>query len=239
MRKLLYLIPVVIVAAILGYGWYAPDPSRALLARAITAHGGEANLAKSRKGRAAGAGKMPRGHFMIRYTWEEYFDLPDRYKWVAQRGWPPSTLTELFRDGKITVRIDDQEPDVRSADRPSRQCVASLLGELVDLRKEKVPLRALTETVVLDRPALGIEASPPHGGKVDLYFDKDSALLLKLATRGSANDLEMTCSGYQEFAGVRLPVFVQVYRDGRLMFEETIKEVDFLDQINDSVFAKP
>jgi hypothetical protein len=241
MRRLLYLIPVGIVVAVLGYAWYDPDPSRTLLARAITAHGGEVNLAKSRKGRVAGTGKMPRGHFLARYTWEEYFDLPERYKRVGQRGslGQTSVMTELFRDGKVWAKIDDEEPDVRTADRPSRQCIASLLGELVDLRKEKVALRPLPETLVLDRPALGLEASPPNGSKVELYFDKESALLLKLATHGGPNDLEMTFSGYREFSGIALPVFVQVYRSGRLMFEETTTEVDFLTEINDSVFAKP
>src|SRR5262245_16357561 len=145
MRKLLYLIPVVAVAAVLVYGWYVADRSRSVLSKAIAAHGGEAKLAKSRRGRVAGTGKMPKGHFIVRYTWEEYFDLPDRYKRSSQRGWlgQASTMTELFRDGKITVRIDDDEPDVRPADRPSRQCVASLLGQLLDLRKDNIPLRSL------------------------------------------------------------------------------------------------
>lgn len=241
MRKFLYLIPVAAVAGLLVYAWYVADGSRALLDRAIAAHGGEANVAKACKGRVAGAGKrFLVGSVPTRYSWEEYFEIPDRYKRVSHSTWigMPVSRTELLRDGKLIERVDQRPPTIRPAEGPVR-CVASILFDLVDLRKKAHPLRALPQTVLMDRPAIGFGAEAIGGGTVDYYFDKDSALLLKMAIAGSANDLELNLSGYKEFDGIPLPVFVQGYRGGKLEFEDVIQEVDFLPEINDSVFAKP
>jgi hypothetical protein len=246
MRKVLLLVPVIAGLGVLLYSWYAPDDGRKLLDRAIAAHGGEENVAKSRVGILSGKGKKAGDHFLIPYTWEENFDLPNRYKWVSKRGFlgQASTMTMLFIDGKNWLQIDNEPPVVQATDRPSRQTVAAFLDQLVDIRKHSTPLRLLPEAVVLDRPAVGFEAKSKDWGTVQLYFDKESALLLKLSkdlaqTGSEEGTIEMVCSGYQEHDGIALPSFVQMYRDGKLIYEETVLAAKFVDRHADSVFAKP
>src|SRR5262245_62414486 len=205
MRKLLYLVPVAGAVGFLLYSWYfASEGSHSLLARAITAHGGEANLDKSRIGIIKGTGKKAGDHFLIPYTWEEAFDSPGRFKRVSKRGLvQTSTMTELFRDGKVWGWIDDQKPMVRNAEQPPYLCIAFLLGQLVKIHEENIPLRSLGEVSLLDRPAVGIEANSKVWGKVELYFDKESYLLLKLHKKlegpdGSEGAMETICSGYKD-----------------------------------------
>src|SRR5262249_37365063 len=143
-----------------------------------------------------------------------------------------STMTELFRDGKSWVRIDDDPPVVTDADRPPRQSVAGFLDKLIDIRKENVPLRPLGETLVAGRKAVGIEARSKDWGLVELYFDKETALLVKLFRRlseepGSEATIEMIASDYQPRDGIPLPTNTRWYRDGKFIYEEKLTTVKF------------
>src|SRR5262245_17406416 len=60
------------------------DEATAVLERAIQAHGGAARLERTKRGhiKAEMKGKLPGNVFQV--TWEETFDLPNRYRWKIE-----------------------------------------------------------------------------------------------------------------------------------------------------------
>ena len=78
---------------------------------------------------------------------------------------------------------------------------------------------------------------------MDLYFDKDTGLLVKSeATRPfDGQDIVMSTvySEYKETDGLKWPRRKVDYWDGKQVRESEITELRFLDKIDDSEFAKP
>src|SRR5262249_4627706 len=115
-------------------------------------------------------------------TWEESFHEPDRLKRVIRQNFmgQSSTFTYLYRDGKLWSRMDDREVMVQDMDSAVLDNLTSFLGQLVEMHQKRTPLKLLGEEIVANRKAIGIEAHSNEPGKLQLFFDKDSAWLVKM-----------------------------------------------------------
>ena len=116
---------------------------------------------------------------------------------------------------------------------------------LVPLLKDKAyTLNALGEIKIHDRPAVGIRVTSKGHKDVNLYFDKATGLLTK-SERRALNDNKMEVSeetfygDYKDVDGVKVPMKVVVHHDGKKYVEMEITEQRFLDQLDDSEFARP
>ena len=248
MRKLVYCIPLVLVAGLLIYNYgFAPDDGRALLGRAIAAHGGEDSLARTRRGRINGVGSRSTTAHDINFVWEETFHLPDRAKRTIREPWlgEMQATTYLYNDGKCRI-YDGKElkrtQDVRPGD---LQGVTDVLGQLVKMRQAKAALTPLPEIQVRGRPAVGFETDSAEWGKVRLWFLRDRGLLARMmkkmdgAEGEESVDVEMLLDDYKEYDGVPMPTRIILMRDGRVSTEMTVKDVKFLDKLDDGVFSPP
>src|SRR5208283_134278 len=107
MRKVWYLLPLVALLLLLVIGWFNTSPAPGILDRAIAAHGGEQQIARSRIGHSKGKGTKagPHGE-MRRFTWEETYQLPDKRKRTIRARSLGETieLVYLFRDNQCWVR---------------------------------------------------------------------------------------------------------------------------------------
>ena len=256
MRKLFYLVPVAAgVGALIYSTYFTPESGRPFIVRAIAAHGGEANLARTRTGTFKGIGTKNDAHgFTSRITWEETYQQPDRLRRVFQKAvqGQVTTMTFLYRDGKAWMRIDDEEPTVSETGLGSNESIACPLGHLLDLYRSKTALKPLGEKFVDGRFTMGVEVNFGPGveadssdrEKVELYFDTNTHLLAMI--RGRSTDAkgaelirERIFSNYKTVDGIQVPGSVQLYINKQLMDELVVQEARFLERIDDQVFEKP
>jgi len=245
MRKLLYLIPLALLLGLLGYNYFAGgDSGRALLARAIEAHGGESRFDRTRTGFTKGKGNELVPHDMP-FTWEETFQLPHRLKSVIRKQWLGSQ-THIYADGKHRVFREKEEMSVIDLEEAGEniESMPDILGRLVTAWRLKGQVTPLADTVVRGRQAAGIEIDTPGHPRLQLYFDKQTYRLVKMTKEKALPDkgtvlVELYCSAYKDVDGVAVPGSISVYQDGRPFIELTIHEVKFVEKIDDSHFARP
>lgn len=245
MRKLLYLLPLAGLLGALAYNYFAGgDTGRALLARAIEAHGGEARFDRTRTGFTRGKGKEVVPHD-VPFTWEESFQLPHRLKSVIRKPWLGSQ-THLYADGKHWVFREKQEMGVTNLEEAGEniESMPDILGRLVTAWRLKGEIKPLEDTVVRGRRAAGIELNTPGHPRLQLYFDKQTYRLVKMTKEKALPDkgtvvVELYCGDYKDVDGVAVPGTISVYQDGQPYIELTVNEVKFVDKLDDSHFARP
>src|SRR5262249_61665867 len=111
------------------------------------------------------------------------------------------------------------------------------------LKSPTLDLPSLGECAVGAGPAAGIKVSHKARREVNLYFDRESALLLKSETRikeaGTEVTQEVLYTDSRQIEGARRPTRITVKRDNKLLVEEEILEYRPLERPDASLFAKP
>jgi hypothetical protein len=116
---------------------------------------------------------------------------------------------------------------------------------LTGLKDSAYELSGLGETKVLDKPAVGIRVSRRGHKDINLYFDKDSGLLVKFDHRTmdfktmQEVSVEHIVAEYQDKDGLKEPKKGIVNRDGKRFIEAEVVEVKYLDNIDDTQFSRP
>jgi hypothetical protein len=224
------------------------DEARAILDRAIAAHGGEARIARTTTGHALLRGKADLPDFPpCDLTWEETFDLPGRYHRVLH----VEAVGRVFRleyaiTGKTGwLRHDQAEAtDVHLKEAPSvERSWQGMLAMLPLVRDAGAELAVLPERDWKGRRLVGVGAASPLDA--DLYFDKATGLLA-LSRRALPNLLpgkevvrDLAYESYKDIAGTRYPTRLTATGDGAPLMELTATSIRFLDKVDDSVFDRP
>jgi hypothetical protein len=226
----------------------AQDEPRAILVRAVQAQGGEATLARFPARHIRVRGTLS-GDRSVPFTHELYHQVPGRLRDV---------LT-IEVDGKKTTVVYSLsgEDGWMQADGKQRALPAPLLAEL----KESAHLAGLSglhgvlaaETQaaklpaaqIAERPALGVRLSVKGHRDVDLYFDKETALLVKAehavldSPTGKMVKEERFYSKWKEVKGLKLPTHVAILRDAKKFLEAEATDVEVLERIDDKLFTTP
>jgi hypothetical protein len=99
---------------------------------------------------------------------------------------------------------------------------------------------------VADKPAVGVKVSHKDHQDVNLYFDKDSGLLVKMEHKTKAQEegnkevtQEDIYSDYQDIGGAKIPMKLTILRDGKKYVEGEASEVKAVDKHDEKTFAKP
>jgi hypothetical protein len=252
MRK---TIPGVLAAALLlgvGLTSRAEGPAEvgAILDKAIKAVGGEEKLAKAAKAgtwKSKGTFHDPNGP--IPYTAEFAAQWPDRVRETVEAtndGTKVKIITVLDKD-KGWVQ-QDNNTDEMSADQLKEQkeeLYASWITMLLPLKDKAFTLTLLPETMVENRPALGIKVVHKDHRDVELFFDKENGLLVKRVNRAKDEDSgkelsqESFYSDYKDMDGVKQPAKTKILRDGKVYIESEDYEFKAADKLEDKLFAKP
>jgi hypothetical protein len=150
----------------------------------------------------------------------------------GDRGWSRE-------DGQTEELADDELADRREA------LYANWVGTLAPLTDKAFTVVALGASKAGDRAVDGIAVRRKGHTDVNLYFDKESGLLLKLE-RLTKNDIsgeevkqEISLGHFKEIDGVQEPMKVIVKVNGSLLAEEEILELKHLEKLDDKLFAKP
>ena len=223
--------------------------ARALVEKAIKAQGGKEKLSKFNahvikfKGDFHGMGQA------IPMTGEITSQGNDKVKVDAEveAGGMKFRVINVVAGDKGWNKIGDMLMDLDKDQlaEAKLQAYSGWIATLVPLLDKEFKLSTIGEMEIEKKPAVGVKVKREGQREVDLYFDKETGLLVKFEHRvkdeGSGQEVteENFPSNYKEVEGTKQAMKFTVKRDGKLFIEGDISEYQLLEKVEDSVFAKP
>ncbi|QJW92743.1 hypothetical protein [Frigoriglobus tundricola] len=223
--------------------------ARALVEKAVKAHGGQEKLDKlpaitvKFKGTFHGMGDG------IPMTGEVTTQGPDQQRIdieVEAGGQKIPILIVVDGDkGWSKIAKDTNELGKDELGEAKEQAYAGWVATLAPLKGKQFKLATVGEIMIEKRPALGVKVSSKGHRDVDLYFDKETGLLVKSESRvkeeGSGQEVteESFPSEYKEIQGTKQAMKFTVKRNGKLYMEGESTDVQLAEKLDASTFAKP
>jgi hypothetical protein len=248
-RVLSLVILGVAVATLLGKSQQEPD-LKAVIKKAIEAHGGEKNIDKYKAAVSKFKGTIAIGPVTADVIGETTLQKPDKVKNVMNLdiGGKKLDLITVFNGKKLWVNVMGQTKEVDdekiiNAAREELQTEGA--GGLSDFLKAPYELNALGESKVKGKDAIGIRVSKKGQKDINMFFDKKTGLVVKseMRTLDGMTMQEVTQEkfilDYQDKNGMKIAKRVEIVRDGKTFMDIEITDVQALEKIDDSVFAKP
>ena len=239
------------------------EDARALLDRAIAAHGGADRLDKTRKGRLKAKMDGEDRGIPFKVAWEETFDLPQRYRRAIDRTLRDAThhleyvidgKKGWFREEKEPARAlpgDEETPAGRYwktvLDRqplPLTWHWQAVLAQLPQLRGKETQLTSLPDETKDGRVLAGFKAVSPQIAST-FYFDRTTGLLaranwaLPTLMPGDEVTSETIYEDYRDVQGVRYPMRIRAGVGRIYSITTTVASFEILDTVENTVFAKP
>lgn len=235
-----------------GVAWLPAQPvdGRAIIEKAIQAHGGADKLAKLNIAAVKVKGTAEFMDIRIQFTGQSLYQLPDKSKVtmeLEQRGKKVRTIQVC--DGQnawmiVMDKIVDLEGEHLQA--VKEDGYARQAETLVPLLKDKdYTLTVAGEQKVNGQPAIGIKVQAKGRKDIDFWFDKATGLLVKSArvsfdsnTMKPATFLTIY-SDFKDFNGLRLASKEVITKDGEKYMEVEVLEIKPLEKIAAKEFARP
>jgi hypothetical protein len=226
----------------------AQTDARAVVEKAIKAHGGEEYLKKNKAGTI-----KTKGHLEILggfdFTQEMNYQMPDKFRDDMEfevMGMKIRTLT-VYNAGKSALEVNGTKVDMgKKLDDALKEAMQMFeAGRFVGLRKKGYELSIVGDADVNGKPAVGVRVVKEGQRDLNLYFDKKSGLMVKLEHRtvDLQSDQEITeeriITEYKKIDGVPQAAKVLINRDGKKFLEAEIVEQKEFEKLDDSVFKLP
>ncbi|HJZ93647.1 MAG TPA: hypothetical protein VKE40_22420 [Gemmataceae bacterium] len=225
--------------------------AKALLDRAIKAAGGEAVLAKFKAARFKSKGILYVGDEKVSLTSDWTYQRFDQLRSTVvleKSDGKRLEITEVVNGDRGWLKVNNDPTEEVGKDyfqARKEQMYSNWIMRLIPLTAKEIGLTLLPETTVGDRPAVGLEATHPDHHSVKLWFDKESALVIKIAERikdpetGKEVNQEIMFASFKEVQGRRVAHRAVYFRDGKKKGEEEITEVTLSERVDDNLFTKP
>jgi hypothetical protein len=258
------MLRIVGVSCVLTLAFAVPRPARgdaeadmrAVIAKAIQAHGGADNLKKYQAVRMKFKGQRDRRGEAVAFTGDSAFQLPDRLRMEIQTTAAGNRhkIVQVLNGDKGWVSLDGktQNMDGEMLSQIREQLYTDEVTRLTPLNDKAFKLAPLDEKKVAGRDAVGVRVEHEGHRPIRLYFDKANGLLLKsearvrsevraskLGERNSEVDQEAFYEDYRKVNGMQVAHRTRVLRDGRPFLEAEATEVKVAEKLPDSTFAKP
>jgi len=231
------------------YGQGQEGEPRAIIDKAIKAHGGAKKLAAIKAIQLKGKGKI-HSPIEIPFTLDISTQPPDKIKVNididvnnmniaiiqvvnGKKGW--ANIMGMTKD------LDEQEmKEIRE------QFHVEKVASLIALKDKSYKLSPLGDAKVRDHDAVGVQVTKKGLRDVNLYFDKKTHMLLKSEYRAfdqfSKQEVaqEKFYLDYKEVGGIKAPTKLVINNDGKKFMDMQITETTPMETpFDDSVFAKP
>jgi len=104
-------------------------------------------------------------------------------------------------------------------------------------------LSPVGDSKVGDRPTTGVEISRKNYSTVRLFFDKETALPLKLewkaSVKGKKETHDILLADYKEIGGLKVARKLTARRNGKVFYEYKISDFKTVDRLDDKLLEKP
>jgi hypothetical protein len=225
---------------------------RALVDKAIKAAGGQAKLKKLKAVTWKAKGSVHADNRDIEITMEASMQAADqgRLDLTAEVNGNTVTIALVLNRDKGWVK----HPKSDKVEAIPKELLAvfntdfravRLAQMLTPLKDKACTLSSLGEVKIDDRPALGIKVVRKGHADVDIFFDKKTHLPVKCQTKvkESKGGQEVThdyfFSDAKKTAGVLHFTKVTFKRDDKTFLEVELSDIETVDKLDDSTFAKP
>jgi hypothetical protein len=246
-----FLLPFLTISLLSGAAdrVRAGDDSRAIIDKAVKAHGGEARLTKFKAGTLKTKGTISLMGTKVPFTQEAWVQLPSQVKSVLELEvmGKKFTVTTVFtgKKGWYNVAGDTKEMDDKLLEVARNEMYVAQVLRLTCLKDKGYELSPLGEAKVDGKAAVGIRVASKGHPDVNIYFDKTSGLIAKVEHRsmdpmsGKEFTEEKILSDYHEVDGLKSPKHVTINHDGEKFMDAEEVESKNLETLDDGVFAKP
>ncbi|HEV3443675.1 MAG TPA: hypothetical protein VG099_03475 [Gemmataceae bacterium] len=227
----------------------AQDEPKAILEKAIKAHGGAEKLNRLKAVQAKSKGNIQL-FGGLDFTQEMTTSFDGKFKEVMnlEANGQKINVVTLYngQKGALTLNGKEQELPEKVLEELKEASYAIKAARLVPLLSDPMyTLSALGEVKVNDKPAVGVKVSSKGHRDISLYFDKDTGLLAKTESRKLDGqtmqevDEERIVTEYQDVDGQKAAKKLVVNHDGKKFMELEVSDIKFLDKVDDSEFQKP
>lgn len=223
--------------------------ARALVDKAVKAHGGQANLAKFPASVAKFKGTFHGQGTPIPMAGEITTFGPDKAKLDLEidAGGMKIPVVNVVAGDKGWAKVGDNVVELNKDQMTEalEQGHGGWVSSLAPLSGKGFTLATAGELLVNDKPALGVKASYKGRRDVTLYFDKVTGRVVKVETtvkdEGTGQEVteEAFPSDYKEVQGTQQAMKFTTKRDGKLYLEGELSEITLADKIDAGVFVKP
>jgi hypothetical protein len=222
---------------------------RAIINKAVEAHGGAAKLAKLSAETMKGNGKFYGLGEAVDFTMEiAAQDKQFRFAMdMKVMGFDLKIISVVNGDkGWTKVNDDIKAMPADELAEHKEQMHTDKVSRLLPLKSKDYKLSSIGEVKVGDQPAVGVRVSREGRRDVNLFFDKAGGHLVKseyIIKDIMAGGKEVTqanfYSDYKEFEGTRHPTRMIIERDGKKFTEIQMTEIQVLEKLDDSTFERP
>ena len=224
--------------------------AKAIVDKALRAHGGADTVAKFSATTTKFKGTVHSMGQALPFTGEIATQGADRVKVdvEAEAAGMKFRFVSVLSGDKGWIKApgaDTKEMDKDELAEAKEQAHAGWVASLVPLTGKGLTLAKIGEVEIDKRPALGVKVSGKGRRDVDLYFDKETGLLVKAESRvkdeGSGQEVtqESFYADYKDVQGVKYAMKITVKRDGKPYVEGEVTDVEFAEKLDAGVFAKP
>jgi len=170
--------------------------------------------------------------------WREEFEgdagrIPVKYVRVlsGERGWQ--------KVGNMISKIEGEQ--LAGFKRGTYLAVVAAI--IVPLRGKDFKVESTKEDTLDGKPAVLLKIIGPDKKTFELFFDRQNGLPVKLVINqnftGKETKIEQTFSRYKRFSGIRWATEARLYKDGELVTDAKIVDVEFLAKVSPMTFAQP
>lgn len=225
------------------------DAARALVERAIKAHGGSEALERIHAEKLKFKGSLVLPGHTAPFVAETTMQLPSKYKHIVEinKDGDKHTIIHVVNGDKIYITVDGRSHQAAPADLAEIRSGLELerAKRLLPLLEDKsYQLAVQEELMVNDRPAAGIRITGRGRKEMRLYFDKEFGLLVRAENRlddGKGKEIRQHFffGDFKDIGGYKRPTKVRAFRDGRQIMEAELLDAKVLDKVDETEFAKP
>ncbi len=247
------LVGVCCAAAVLGGGAVRGDEEkevRAVLDRAIAAHGGAERLARYTAATMKIRGRLHNGLGATCDFAGATAAAPRKLRVEVYLAAPGQGLksVQVLNGGAGWLAQNDQVRPLsqEELDEEREHLYAGAVSHLLALRDRRYEVTALGEESVNGRDAVGVCVRRKDRRDVKLHFHKITGLLLRIECRVKDRDsggrdlvVETFYDDYRPVDGVQVAHHFTIRRDGRLYVQCEAVEVRVAEKLDDRLFGKP
>jgi hypothetical protein len=248
MRLLLAMMGALLLTMGQVNGVAAQGDVKAVLEKALKAHGGKENLAKLNliNSKSRGSIELFGG---LSFEQESTSNLPKQFKETIalEIGGAKQTIITVYDDGKAWANINGEAKDVDEKTIQEIKQATNLmqLGSLRFIDNKDYTVTPLGESKVDGKTVVGVKVSRQGYRDASLFFSQETGLLSKIesqtydtATMRDAAE-ERLILDYQDVNGAKIAKKVLVRRDGKKFMEAEVTEFKVLDKVAPDEFTKP